>query len=265
MKTRCAIFIGMLLMVATACPVWGQDYRVVNAKGRVVKQIVETESYSSGNDMNRQSTYFFDQQGTIDRIEKRSPLSPNPMVEKVERDSYPTKGVSRNNREEHRFDGTVDSVFSIERHQLVSIRIYDGDCDLVELHSYGSDGLIYNSIFHVYRQPGVLLYSRLYYYQKGRMTTRKEYRYNRQGLLTQSLQYSMIEGDYLVLQERLSYDKQQRVVKKVKTHYNIEDNSTRTTTERNKYTYDRQGNWTQRLYYYDGQLLSTTTRTITYW
>ena len=257
-------FFGLLLLLVAAVPAWGQDYRVVNRKGHVVKQIVERQIYTSGNDLNRQTTYVYDQQGVIDHIEKQGGLSQQPMIEQVERSGYPPTGVSKGTQEHH-FDGTVDSVFSLEQKTLVRMDVYDGDRDLVESHSYNADGQVWFSRFVVYRKTEVPLYSKEYYYQQGRMTIRKEYRYDRRGNLTQMLQFSMSEGDFLVLQERYSYDKRGNVSKRVKTHFNPDDGSERNTTETYKYTYDAQGNWTQKDYYYEGRHLSTTTRSIVYW
>ena len=204
-----------------------------NLRGPVA-QLVVTQHYATGNDINFQETYCYDREGNLTEYRKRG------------------------------FGGERVTLYPLTPEEAAQGRqlAFDYDGDLVEERRYDLRGRLVGSTHYIYAEGGNLVQSIEYGYEadSGVVSKRTVARYDKQERLVEQQQYAADE--LLLWSEKRSYDRKGNLVRRTQTFYH--DDVTETTTERRRYEYDRQGNWTECRYSLNDKEIYTISRQIQY-
>lgn|SRR5574344_109449 len=242
----------VVLMLFTLTPLKAQTAWETRNDGPYVKQMMVLQTYVSGNDLNRETRYTYDSTGVLKNATTRG-------FGGEQTTQYPLP-----DRYTHRYNNTtplIDSAFSGST--LVSCTTTDFDHDITERHNYRHNGTISSSIYYIYSAPHRLSAAIEYSYaDDGSVNGRKLYGYNKKGQLTHIQQYT--PDEVMLMEENFSYNRRKQRTKRLQRFYE-EGVEAHHNTEQYKYRYDKQGNWTECQYRYNGKNISTTDRTITYW
>ena len=199
---------------------------------RCVSQAVVVQHYPSGNDINFEETYLFDNQGDLTEYRKRGFGG-----ERVT--TYPLASVG--SQTECRFD-------------------YDGD--LLERLDYDMQGRLHSTTHYIYAEGGNLVESIVYTYHSdsGMVKSREVTTYDKK---EHPVRQQLFSADELLQMETtMRYDRHGNLTRRIQLFY--DDDATERHEERRRYSYDKHGNWVQCQVFYDGKERYTIERILTY-
>lgn len=204
-----------------------------NLKGNVMK-VISVQKYISGTDMNFEEQWDYEQNGSLATYLRRG-----------------FGGEHVTNYPQRKPDDPL-------RHTD-----YDRDGDPITTWAYNSNHQLLTSKHYIYGAGGTLAVIIEYSYdpeQSGVVITRRLYQYDKNTRLTDVYLYSVDETP--LMEEHYKYDKHGNLVSTIRTV--IDDQERTDTREQRKYRYDKQGNWIHCDYFHNGNHISSTDRTITY-
>ncbi len=199
------------------------------------RQIVVTQQYDKGNDINFQEKYLFDSVGNLTEYSKRG------------------------------FGGERITVYPLTMEEISAGKKYtfDYDGDLLEMRGYDLKNRLISSTHYIYGEGGNLIQSIEYEYsaENGVILTRAVSFYDKKERLKTVCHYTADE--LLIRSEEFKYDRKGNWIKRTQTFYEEEEQIV--TVETRSYNYDSHGNWIQCIYSLDGKQIYKINREITYY
>lgn len=246
------ILIFTAILIVFSCSAWAQDPTFVNPKAPKVKQITSTMRVPTGNDMNQQQIFYFNSNGELDSISTIGfggrHTTPYPIPD---------------TKEHHKSsNGLIDTTFAGGK--INEITIYDPDGDKEENHTFNTHtGQLSSSIYMVYRKPHSLSMEKTFVFRNGKVFNIYYFTINKKGQYVKQEVYTPDER--LITLTKNKFNSKGLQTKSIRTQYDDNGAVESRYTQESRYTYDKEGNWISMESYYNGKLVSTTTREIIYW